>query len=861
MSRFKKGFRRFAAAALCAVLVLSAAGCGGGGKGEQAGSGSGGGSASATGTMPEITSKDGVAKSEMISLGEDFATEGLQLLAMENGVLYGFNYNYEGEGYESYELVHFKEDGSGFERVDYKLDNSESGEVTASAFKDGNFYLGIANTSNSEALDYMLDNNLDADAEIPEGMSEDAVTSYQIACVTPDGKQKWIKDVKTPKNELYFYIENIVPSDDGLLIVSSEGVDLYSAEDGSFKEAVCEVASEDDLTGILYAMSDGTVLMSDDTGAATKILRYNSGNKKFEDSITLPSALVGASIYPGKQDNLYIASETGIYKAALGSDKISAIVNYVNSDLDIEGVSRLIELDDGRFVIQGYGSEVKLDTYILEPVAPEDVKERKEITLGGYYISYDVRSEVIKFNKENSDFRITIQDYSQYDLAEDEYADSTGLSKMNTDIVSGNVPDILVLSDYMPVNSYISKGMMMDLTDRYESDKEINKSDFFQNVVDAFKTDGKMYFLVPGFTVTGVAGKEKYIGDGKDLTIAKAKEIAAGLGLSETGVLGLIDRESVLAYAIEFSGDQFIDMDQHTCDFHNARFQELLEFANKFPAQIGDEEAYDYSTQYLADKALLGIQFINTPFDYYYMTRQLYGDVNVTVTGFPSEDNKGPAVAPSIELGISSSCSDPDGCWKFIRRFMMPDYQSAMESSLPISKTAVRKQGDDVIASFKEQEMEYEQYLKEQDVIISEEDESDGVDLSDTESESEDMSGKPVPEEDFDGTHEEYEKYVEDFNAEAASTEEEILIAPDEIDMGDTEKQDYGLDSLPEFGKDDIAALEKILEGLSFSVNSESEVLNIIMEEAGAYFAGQKSTDEVSDIIQSRIQVYLKENE
>ena len=877
MSRFKKGFRRFAAAALCAVLVLSAAGCGGGGKGEQAGGGSGGGSASATGTMPEITSKDGVAKSEMISLGEDFATEGLQLLAMENGVLYGFNYNYEGEGYESYELVHFKEDGSGFERVDYKLDNSESGEVTASAFKDGNFYLGIANTSNSEALDYMLDNNLDADAEIPEGMSEDAVTSYQIACVTPDGKQKWIKDVKTPKNELYFYIENIVPSDDGLLIVSSEGVDLYSAEDGSFKEAVCEVASEDDLTGILYAMSDGTVLMSDDTGAATKILRYNSGNKKFEDSITLPSALVGASIYPGKQDNLYIASETGIYKAALGSDKISAIVNYVNSDLDIEGVSRLIELDDGRFVIQGYGSEVKLDTYILEPVAPEDVKERKEITLGGYYISYDVRSEVIKFNKENSDFRITIQDYSQYDLAEDEYADSTGLSKMNTDIVSGNVPDILVLSDYMPVNSYISKGMMMDLTDRYESDKEINKSDFFQNVVDAFKTDGKMYFLVPGFTVTGVAGKEKYIGDGKDLTIARAKEIAAGLGLSETGVLGLIDRESVLAYAIEFSGDQFIDMDQHTCDFHNARFQELLEFANKFPAQIGDEEAYDYSTQYLADKALLGIQFINTPFDYYYMTRQLYGDVNVTVTGFPSEDNKGPAVAPSIELGISSSCSDPDGCWKFIRRFMMPDYQSAMESSLPISKTAVRKQGDDVIASFKEQEMEYEQYLKEQDVIISEEDESedasegltgdqmtvvtDGVDLSDTESESEDMSGKPVPEEDFDGTHEEYEKYVEDFNAEAASTEEEILIAPDEIDMGDTEKQDYGLDSLPEFGKDDIAALEKILEGLSFSVNSESEVLNIIMEEAGAYFAGQKSTDEVSDIIQSRIQVYLKENE
>lgn len=128
MIRLRKGFRRFAAAALCVVLALSAVGCGSGGKGESAGGGSGSGSASATGTLPEITSKDGVAKSELISLGDDFSTEGLQLLAMEEGVLYGFNYNYEGEGFETYELVHFKEDGSGFERVEYKLDNSESGD-------------------------------------------------------------------------------------------------------------------------------------------------------------------------------------------------------------------------------------------------------------------------------------------------------------------------------------------------------------------------------------------------------------------------------------------------------------------------------------------------------------------------------------------------------------------------------------------------------------------------------------------------------------------------------------------------------------------------------------------------------------
>lgn len=871
MIRLKKGFRRFAAAALCVVLALSAAGCGGGGSKKESGS-----TGSASSSMPEITSKDGVVTSKMVSLGEDFATDGLQILGVEDGVFYGFNYSYEGDGLSAYELVQFKEDGSGFKKVTFNLENQEVSEITASTFKNGSYYLAVSTTGNSPALDYALENNLDTSEDLPEGveLSEDAVSTYQIACVGTDGKQKWIKDVREPADSMYFYIESLVGSDNGVYVVSPEGVDLYSAEDGSFKETICSVTPEQ-LTGILHVREDGTVVMVDDTGSTTRILSYDNGKKEFVDSISLPGSLMGASVFTGSQYDLYLASEEGIYGAKLGSDQLDVVANYVNSDLAVEGISTLTEIEDGRLAIQAYGAEITLDTYVLEKVAPEDVKDRKEITLGGYYISYDVRNEVIKFNKENSEYRIAIRDYSQYDLAEDEYNDSTGLSTMNTDIVSGNVPDILVMNESMPVSNYISKGLMIDMTERYEADKEIDKSDFLQNVIDAFKSDGRMYVIVPGFTVTGIAGKSKYIGDGKDLTIQKAKKIASDLGLDETGVFGIIDRESVLSYAIEFSGDQFIDMDQHTCDFNNPQFQELLEFANKFPAQIGDEQEYDFSTQFLADKALLGIQFINTPYDYYYMTRQMYGDVNMTITGFPSQNNKGPAVAPSVELGISSSASDPDGCWSFVRRFLLPEYQKKLDSCLPISRSAIKKQGEDVIQSFKEQELSSEEFLREQDALISEEETeeessigltgdeivevTDDMEIEETE-ESEDLVGKPVPEEDFDGTHEEYEQYLEEFkkDAEAAEDEEEVIIEePMEEESTDT----YGLDSLPEFGQNDLNAMQKILENLSFSVNSENEVLNIIMEEAGAYFAGQKSTSEVSDIIQSRISVYLKENE
>jgi hypothetical protein len=38
------------------------------------------------------------------------------------------------------------------------------------------------------------------------------------------------------------------------------------------------------------------------------------------------------------------------------------------------------------------------------------------------------------------------------------------------------------------------------------------------------------------------------------------------------------------------------------------------------------------------------------------------------------------------------------------------------------------------------------------------------------------------------------------------------------------------------------------------------EVYSIISEEAEAYFKGQKTVDEVADIIQSRVKIYVSEN-
>ena len=118
-----------------------------------------------------------------------------------------------------------------------------------------------------------------------------------------------------------------------------------------------------------------------------------------------------------------------------------------------------------------------------------------------------------------------------------------------------------------------------------------------------------------------------------------------------------------------------------------------------------------------------------------------------------------------------------------------------------------------------------------------------------------------MPEEDFNGTHEEYLQYLEDEKARADTSEqaEEVVIDGEEAMQEDGVQMD--LNTMPDFNEEDLAKLKAILKGLTFPVNGGSDILNIIAEESGAYFAGQKSVDEVADIIQSRVQVYLKENE
>ena len=41
--------------------------------------------------------------------------------------------------------------------------------------------------------------------------------------------------------------------------------------------------------------------------------------------------------------------------------------------------------------------------------------------------------------------------------------------------------------------------------------------------------------------------------------------------------------------------------------------------------------------------------------------------------------------------GITSYCTDPDAAWSFLRTLLLPEFQDAIENSLPVRRDSLQK--------------------------------------------------------------------------------------------------------------------------------------------------------------------------
>lgn len=570
------------------------------------------------------------------------------------------------------------EEGSQITFMNCKIDGSDIRSFVMDM--QPNSWLSYMNSDEQGNYYIIYDEYIEQNAGSEESFFED---KYYLIKLDGAGNEIWKLPLNENRQDYWVQWMNLL-SDGRIGVADPDGISFYDP-DG---KPAGHMEPKEEISGGAYFLKDGTVVVSSyiDTTNKTVLRKLDVNTGEYSGEYTIPGDSNGYSLYPGTDCDFLLVGKGGIYSYNLGDEEVKKLMDFIDSDLNSSYVYNLSAVSQKEF----YGvmsDDMTGEEMIMKftKVDPKDVADKTVLTLACYYLDWEVRRHVVEFNKTNSDYRIMITDYSQYNTDEDYMV---GITKLNTDIVSGKMPDILLLDNALPVESYAAKGLFEDLYPYIDKDTEMNREDYFPNVLKAHENNGELYCLPPRFVIYTVTGKTADIGNRTGWTL---QDLNAVLAAKPEGTEAFAEatREDMLYYSICMSGSQFIDWESGKCNFNTEGFISLLEFIKRFPETLPEDYwennmRMGWDEQFRQGRVLLDRTVLNSFFGYNYLKKATFGE-DITMIGFPSESGKGSAVSADMKLSMSSKSKNKDGAWQFLRYFLLEEYQQKDNYGWPVS--------------------------------------------------------------------------------------------------------------------------------------------------------------------------------
>jgi len=303
---------------------------------------------------------------------------------------------------------------------------------------------------------------------------------------------------------------------------------------------------------------------------------------------------------------------------------------------------------------------------IVDNSVIEAYEQRTVLTLGGMWITEEIRKEVIAFNHENQHYQIIIKDYA---FNEDDL--SSALNLFHVEMTTGRGPDILVnagLRDINPV--YLS-----DLYSFIDADPELNRTDFFPNVLKIMETrNGSLPFFSNTFGIRTIITLKDNAALFDPFTFnSLLKQLEeSGSGNSLGGEFWMT-RSFFMTTAINLSGDYFLDYANNRANLNNEEFINVLEIAARIP-DPQDLVMWNLIEEWI--RLLNGEQLLHLVYlDYLQAYRELKAILgDIAAIGMPTHEGGQHIISLHGELAINAGSAHQEAAWSFVRRFLLPDF-------------------------------------------------------------------------------------------------------------------------------------------------------------------------------------------
>ena len=596
----------------------------------------------------------------------------------------------------------------------------------------------------------------------------------------------------------YFYAQAVAQNAEGDLLIASDDCILVFGSDGTQKPAI---ELQDRWIQYMASTGNGTVVASFYDTETTGMVACRVENGALSEPINITGVPETGSLmlYPGDGDTLLLNDGTYLYSLDVNTGAATKMLSWLDSDINGGSLSGIVAhgADKVMVMVSDYNTNgVSYELGTLTKTPVAEIPERTILTLGAIYLDDVIRNAVIDFNRTNETYRVTLVDYSVYNTNEDY---SLASEQLDRDVVSGNCPDIVSLTTGHE-DKYIAKGALADLSALMEKDGTISMDDLMTGPLQAYTLDGKLYGMPTSFYVQTMLASKKLVGDMESWTMAELGEIIKNLDES-VSVIDYCDQTSFVIQMVYQNMDLFVDYGKASCSFVGQDFKDLLAAAIHLPTQ----EELDAALQ-AENKAMESGN---------YMYVDTYQKVQSGEQLLVSEYVSGAYAVKNLY----NLYTEENG-------FAMLGYPQVSGNGALLGVDG----GLAISSGSKHQEGAWE-FIKS---ILSED-------------VQENVWSFPITVSAFDTVMEEAMErpyYMEG---------DEKVYYDETSYIGDTE---YPMEPLNQEQVDDF---KSFINGATTTGSYDEEIMIIITEEIGAYFSGDKTADEVADLIQNRVTIYLGE--